>query len=550
MTFRQALLAAALLLCTALPAWSQSYGTILLRNVSLLGEDGAAPRVVNVLLRDGKLDVMTEDLIPLEDADVTFDAAEGFILGKLELGEPASFLILGGNPQLFPELLLDTKQYATFAIIQGEVKKNPFEVIREETPEERKRVEQGWLAYTPPPLAVPLDYQDTSRWNRWDSKYISGIAAAALILDRQRWVEQDAANRQLVGDLGDFEGGEIRGLRFGGVGTLNFRKPWVWTAFAATHAFDKGFDQDETDDLTIFDLRLDIPVWEQGSFSIGKQKEPISMERVMSLAHWPIQERSAVADALLPSRNTGLVMSGNLFDRRVSLAGGIFNDWLDKDQPSSLSDNATQFVGRATWVPWMSDNESTLIHLGLGLRHSNGKEGGRIVTEPEFNQSPAYIESDFFETDNYDTVQAEASLRSGPFWLHGEYIRGESDTPQFGKLQPEGYHVTASWITTGEVRAYNRRAGIFGKVPISRSVDQNGWGAFEVATRYSHFDASDAPGVDGGDAGLVDIWSLGFNWWLNYYLQLGMNYRYINLEKDGLEGNSQGLNARILLVLE
>lgn len=539
------------LLALAAPTLSQPGTTILLRNVSLLSEvAGEKATTVNLLIENGELDVISEDLIPLDEADVAYDAAAGYILGRLNLGEPASFLILGGNPQLFPEMLLDTKQYATFAMLNGEVVKNPFERISEETPEEKARSRQGWMAYTAPPLAVPLDYRNTSKWNRWDTRWVSGIAVAGLVLDRQRWIDQDAANRTLVGDVQDFEGGEIRGLRFGAVGTLNFDKPWVYTVFAATHAFDKGFDTDETDDLTLFDLRLDIPVFENGTFSIGKQKEPISMERVMSLAHWPLQERSAGADALLPARNIGLVMSGNLFDRNVSLAGGVFNDWLDKDQPSSISDNSTQFVGRATWVPWSSDNESTLLHLGLGLRHSNGKQGGLLSTEPEFNQAPDYIRSDFLDIDYYNTYQAEASLRSGPFWLHGEYIQSESDTDIFGEIKPEGYNVTASWIMTGEVRGYNRRSGIFTKMPISRSVNQNGWGALEVAPRYSNLDTSDVPGADGGEAGAMDIWSLGFTWWPNYYMQFSMNYRYITLEQNGLEGTSQGMNGRIMLLLE
>ena len=72
-----------------IPSWGQGTSTILLRNVSLLGEKGADPKVVNVLIRDGNLDVMSEDLIPLDEADTTFDAAQGFILGRLELGKPA-----------------------------------------------------------------------------------------------------------------------------------------------------------------------------------------------------------------------------------------------------------------------------------------------------------------------------------------------------------------------------------------------------------------------------------------------------------------------------
>ena len=126
--------------------------------------------------------------------------------------------------------------------------------------EEEEEKQRGWLAYTPPPLALPLSYQDTAKWNRWESKYVSGIFVSALVLDRQRWLSQDEANKEQVEvELTDFDGGEIRGFRFGAIGTLNFKKPWVYTFFAATNAFDKGFDSDDTDDITLFDYRLDIP---------------------------------------------------------------------------------------------------------------------------------------------------------------------------------------------------------------------------------------------------------------------------------------------------
>jgi phosphate-selective porin OprO/OprP len=88
--------------------------------------------------------------------------------------------------------------------------------------------------------------------------------------------------------------------------------------------------------------------------------------------------------------------------------------------------------------------------------------------------------------------------------------------------------------------------GIFGSVPISRNVDQNGWGAWEVSTRFSNLDANEGM-IDGGD---MDIWSVGLNWWLTPYFNVNLNYRYITLDKDGLDGNSQGINTRVVLILE
>ena len=73
-----------------------------------------------------------------------------------------------------------------------------------------------------------------------------------MVLDRQYWTSQDGSSEAQVGDLGAFDGGEIRGLRVGVIGTLNFERPWVYTIFGATHAFDKGFETENLDEFTFF----------------------------------------------------------------------------------------------------------------------------------------------------------------------------------------------------------------------------------------------------------------------------------------------------------
>jgi phosphate-selective porin OprO/OprP len=269
----------------------------------------------------------------------------------------------------------------------------------------------------------------------------------------------------------------------------------------------------------------------------------------MGMTDLPMQERAMSSDALLPSRNTGLVMAGNLFNNRVSLAGGVFNDFLDKEQPSSPSNNSTQVVGRLTWVPYKSENESTLLHLGVGLRKANIREGASISTEPEINLAPLYIDTGFIDPtqlDESDNINLEASFRSGPFRLHAEYNQANLHAPAL--LDPEvvGYHVTLSWIATGEVRQYNPNNATFKGVPISRSVKHDGWGAWEYSIRYSTLDATDGP-LSGGEA---DVWSLGVNWWLTDLMNVYINYRYIDLERKNLRGKSSAFTSRILLMLE
>ena len=523
---------------------------VLVRNVTLIDPAGGADdRRVNILVRAGKLEIITEDKISSAEADRVEDARGGFILGKLEVGSPPNFMILSADPRERFEVLLDTRTYADYAMHDGRVVRNRLPPVAEQPHEEP--VKAGWLAYTPPPLAVPLNYRDTSKWNRFETKYVSGIFISGLFLDRTNWLSQDAASRGQVGDLADFDGGEIRGLRFGFAGTLNwFEKPWIYTIFGATNAFDKGFNEEDLDDVSLFDWRLDIPFFRHSVMSIGKQKEPISGERVQSMMFNHMQERTAVADAMLPSRNVGIVWNGSSPERYSSWAFGVFNDWIESGE--DLHESATQYIGRLTWAPLRSADTSNLLHLGLGYRYSDAKTGFRYRTEPEFNQAPLYVDTGFgtetgvLPADNLQTWNAELSWRRGPLWLASEYTRTDVDNPALGNPSFDGYWLGASWILTGEMRAYNRKSGTFGGVPVSRSVYQNGKGGWELTGRWSTVDLEDGP-VRGGE---MDIVSLGLTWWATPFFGISANYRYIWNELDGVEGTSSGLNTRLMLLLE
>jgi phosphate-selective porin OprO/OprP len=516
---------------------------IVVTNARLIGRDAPAQDVpINLLIIDGKLAVVTKDDLVIQPGDVTVDASGGFLFGQLVLGSSPSFVVLDQDPRENVDVLLDTKTHARFAIRDGVIVRNELPAIpvssAEDTPRKRR-----WKAYTPPPIAVPIRYYDSRKWNKFETKPISGLFIGALLLDRQFWLSQDGASEDQVGSLSDFEGGEIRVLRAGVVGTLNFKRPWRYTVFAGSNTFDKGFDVDTTDEFALFDYRLDIPLPADLMLSVGKQKEPISMERLMGLAYLPMQERSAVADALLPARNHGLVLSGT-GGEWFTWAAGAFNNWIDSGV--SFGDTSNQLVGRVTWVPAVSQDESNLLHLGLGLRYSDARQPIRARTEPEFNNAPLYVDTGPLSADDTMTYNLEAYWRKGPWWVGFEYIGSDVASPESGDPTFSGYSVTGSWAVTGETRAYRKRSGAFDPLPVSRPVNQGGWGALELALRYSHLDLTDGT-VDGGE---MDILSLGVNWWLSRSAFFSVNYRHITLDRIDTQGNSSGLNARLQLILD
>lgn len=553
-THRQELAALSLLLlgCTIALAQIVDPQNVLIQNVHIVGGENAdeekAP--VSVLIRDNKLEIITQDEIALEDGTVTIDGDGGFVVGTLVVGETPSFIILDEDPEENFDVLVDSGPHVVFAVNNGElVRNNLFEAQKSAFEVAKEATTSGWLAYTPPPMAIPSSYMDSTKWNKWETRYVDGIFLAAGLLDRMHLTSQNSDSRQQVGDLENFEGGEVRGFRFGAVGTINFEKPWVYTVFGATNAFDKGFELEDQDDVGWFDYRLDIPVFEKMNLSVGKQREPISMERVMGLIYQPMQERSSVSDAFLPSRNFGVVLSGSALNQNMTWASGIFNNFIDSGE--SIGDTATQFVGRVTWLPFVSSDESNIVHLGAGMRLSNGKQGARFHTEPEFNKFPLFVDTGFggvgaMDANDISQLNLEASWRKGPYWLHAEYVSSDVDSPTFGDRSFDGFHVTGSWILSGEMRGYNRKSGIFQPIRVAKSVYQGGWGAWELGVRYSTIDLTDGP-IDGGE---MDIWSLGLNWWLSPIFNVNMNYRYIENDQGGFSGESSGFMTRVMVVLE
>ena len=81
---------------------------------------------------------------------------------------------------------------------------------------------------------------------------------------------------------------------------------------------------------------------------------------------------------------------------------------------------------------------------------------------------------------------------------------------------------------------------------MSKSVYQGGWGAWEVAARWSDIDLRDGI-VDGGE---METLSLGLNWWLSPIFSVNFNYRWNTLDRFGAEGDSSGFMSRVTLMLE
>ena len=539
------LLALALLFLAAIPsngATAAELPEMIIRNVLVI-EPGSKTDAtsVDIQIKKGRVALVSEDRIHAAEGVRVEDAENGYLLGDLEVGLPPQFLIVDKNPVMNFEVLLDTPAHTTFAINGDEIIKDELSESLEDAPP--TQVIEHWFSYNPPPVHFDDSFVFDEKWNAFDSEHFTGLFSAGLYLDRANWLSQNDASRNQpgVGDLEEYDGGTIRAFRFGLNGQILFARPWIYSLWVATNSFDADFDEDESDAFTAFDYRLDIPLAKRLTLSIGKQKEPISLPRLMTLTWNPMQERTAAENAMMLSRNIGIALSGYAFDQRVTWAGGAFNNWIDSDE--SFSDNANQFVGRATWLPMLSSDESNLIHLGVAVRYDDAKQGLHYKSVPEVRDAPFFVDTGLFDANSSTLVNFEAGWRKGPVWILGELTRNEVDAPVLGNLTFSGDHIVGSWAVTGEMRPYNRKNGVFGALPVARDIDHGGHGAVELGLRWSEIDLTDGV-MDGGE---MRVAKAAVTWWASTSFNVSLNYQRIWNEKGGSKGRADGIVIRLMI---
>jgi len=527
---------------------AEEISDLVIQNVNVIKSGGqTGTDLVSLRIKNGILDIVSKDQIDAEDGERVLNAGKGYLLGNLSVGAPPKFMILSKDPVADLSVLLDTKSYVVFAVDDGQLLKNELHPVSDDTPDpDTKEKTARWQSYAPPLIALPTTVESSKKWNAWTSRYVNGLFISALALDRQ-WLNQNSESVAQFTDLAnEHERGTIRGWRFGIAGTLNFKSPWIYNVAWAWNPFDRGFDitEEDTNELQFFDFSVDIPAGKNMTVRVGKQKEPINMDRSMTMIQIASQERYAVADAMFPSRNVGISLLGTAANQRVSWAAGLFNDWLVEGE--SLDRSATQVVGRVTWLPFMSEDESNLLHLGLGVRYSDAKQGLAYSSRPEIGSAPRFVDTESFDADSSTLYNWEVGYLRGPFWLMAEYSDNHIDAPSVGNPQFTGYHISGTWSLRGEIRPYRQGRGVFSGLPIAQDVYQGGKGALELGLRFSSIDLTEGL-IEGGE---LNVATAQFNWWLTRSMALSLNYHRTRTDRFDREGEMDAFVARVLLILQ
>ncbi len=304
--------------------------------------------------------------------------------------------------------------------------------------------------------------------------------------------------------------------------------------------------------LVLQDAYMDARFLPQIKLRVGKFKTPFGLERLQQEVNLSLVER-ALPNNLVPNRDLGIQVHGDLFGGVLNYMGGVFNGVPDGASADQDNQDSKDYGGRVFAQPFLKTEIHALRGLGIGMAATSGSHHGTSAAP----SLPSYLttgQSTFFSYRSDGTKEGtaiadgrlsrlspQAYYHWGPFGLLAEHVissQGVRKADIRARLDQNASQVALTYVLSGENASYS------GVVP-KRSLDPRArtWGAFEVAARYSELnvDKNAFPlfANSSVSARKARAWAGGLNWYFNRNVKFVVNYEQTFFKEGGLVGNRQ-----------
>jgi phosphate-selective porin OprO/OprP len=329
----------------------------------------------------------------------------------------------------------------------------------------------------------------------------------------------------------------------------------------------------------------------------GKYKPFVSLERLQSAQDIKFLERSYVSNAILPSRDLGIAIHGDLLSNRLNYAIGLNNGVTDGGNSSTgvQFDGDPEYTARLFTTPFITDY-STLTGLGFGVAVTYTDSRGErnlnftdtAAADASRNGLPSYLtngQNTFFRYSSAAIADGErfrfapqAHYYYGPLGILAEYASVKQDvslttggSPSAGgaatntviiagtntSFTHTAWEIAATYLLTGEDASYR---GV--KPAHDFDLSTGGLGAWELLGRYSDITLDEDTFLDitgssfstatyanlSESAQSAHSWTLGVNWWLNSNAKVAFNYEHTSFNGGAGDGilpiNATGTNVQ------
>lgn len=287
--------------------------------------------------------------------------------------------------------------------------------------------------------------------------------------------------------------------------------------------------------------RPDLPYI--GNLTFGYFTVPQTLENIASFGVNTFMEAASPGLAFSPGHRIGIQIDRTYWNERVTASAGVFSVGQDASLDfGDASDSLARPTVRLTGLLIDKPEQHRLLHLGASASFvfSDSSEI-RYQARPESHLAPVLVDTGKLPARFAYVGGLEAIFQQGPLTLQSEFIGSTVDTGNSDIFW--GTYVYAAWLLTGEQRSYVRTAGAPGKVrPNSPfSFKHHGWGALELALRYSYLDLQDSS-VNGGR---MNILMPGLNWYWSEDVRWQFNYGFSHVEKGPSPGNLDIFQMRL-----
>ncbi len=290
------------------------------------------------------------------------------------------------------------------------------------------------------------------------------------------------------------------------------------------------------------------------AFRVGAYPPPGGLEDNTSSGDTIFLERAAASDIMRNAvggdgRDAATVTyTGDEFYAALSYTGSKVADAGVFDEQSALLARISDSV--------YSDSDSRIVLSASGAYLFKAPDTTAAILAPRTltlsvapeltvdSQGTRLITSGALDTGHLLVWGVEGGANWQNFYGQAGYFHYGIDrrNTTLSDLDFSGWYAQATWVLTGETRGYNITNAAFTapKPRIPFSLNGSGWGAWELAARYSVVDLNDDEGavgfvmpLDGIRGGEQKIWTLGMNWYPNQILRFTLDWQHIDIDRIG-----------------
>ena len=314
----------------------------------------------------------------------------------------------------------------------------------------------------------------------------------------------------------------------------------TWTGRIARY-FDFKVMPDFGNGTTVVqDAYFDIRFSPKFRVRAGKDKTPVGMELLQGDAFLLFPER-ALASSLVPNRDIGVQVQGDLLNKHLFYAAGVMNGIPDGSSSTTELDanSGKDLAGRVVLTPWRTTTTPLpkLNGLAFALGGSTGHETGALPTFRTSVLQPYFSYAGATADGTRRRVTPSVSYYYKSFGGFGEYMRSSQWVT---KSAVRRYITNNAWEVTGSLVLTGEAASERGVRPTNNFDPAAGhWGAFQLLGRFTELkvdpQAFDAGFAAAGASREAQSFTIAANWYPNPYIKF-----YGTFERTVFDHNATG----------